>query len=188
MSNGDDRFFLFIERGTDPTVSGIDAPVNSICTFRGTIYRKIGEGPTEWEIYPTGGGGFTGGVVPDPVEFLSGIAFRAEEFDAQAAYGRFGRLGVGADGIGCTGVLDVDNRIEANSLDVGTNGVGARFQVTAAGQIRIGTIASDPIREYGTAAGVGQGAFIPDATDATTAIASLNALLAYFRARGTIAP
>lgn len=57
MSNGDDRFFIFIERGTDPTVSGVDAPINSLCTFEGTIYRKVGDGPNDWEEYPTGGGG-----------------------------------------------------------------------------------------------------------------------------------
>jgi hypothetical protein len=59
--------------------------------------------------------------------------------------------------------------------------------VTAEGAVRIGTLSTDTIREYGSSAGVVQGDAIPDATNEATAISGLNSLLAYFRARGTIA-
>lgn len=50
MSNGDNRFHAFIEHATDPKLTpGLDAPVNSICTYLGKLYVKTGAGSTGWE-------------------------------------------------------------------------------------------------------------------------------------------
>lgn len=52
MSNGDDRWHIFIERGTDPRLGlGLNAPRNALCTFNGEIYVKTGDDPIQWEAY-----------------------------------------------------------------------------------------------------------------------------------------
>jgi hypothetical protein len=60
------------------------------------------------------------------------------------------------------------------------------FVISSIGPVRLQAAPADVIGEYG-AEGSAQRAPIADVTDLPTALAAINALLVYFRARGTIA-
>lgn len=120
MSNGVNGLFVFIEQGTNPTAGdGFDAPVNSLCTFDGTLYQKTGEAPTAWTPFG-GGGGFEGGTVPDPTTFESDVTFEQNIIMDGGAVTAAGALNLsGGSGVTVQGVLNVEAALIAQgNLDV----------------------------------------------------------------------
>jgi hypothetical protein len=140
MSNGVNGLFIFIEQGTDPTAgTGFDAPLHSLCSFDGTLYRKTGDDPTDWSA--VGGGGFEGGTVPDPTIFESDVTFEGDIVMNGGAVTAAGALNLsGGSGVVAQGAFTAEGAITAEAGVSVTGNVSASGNVTAgvAGQVQAG--------------------------------------------------